>query len=180
MLLPTLERAPDARAMVRRSGTRDDPFSDPLHAGRLNREISSSSIRGWTAHPGDKREVQAAKTIETSPRPAENIILSVHTGLRRGSLIHPRWDYVDFLNRVVRTAHRGLTVGVSRQTFAPRHVRFLDLNDEKVYRRGGVQRCLVVLTPILGVSALGIDVPPNGFGFQITHRRDELGPHSCE
>jgi site-specific recombinase XerC len=26
----------------------------------------------------------------------------VHTGLRRGSLFHLRWDYVDFLNRVVR------------------------------------------------------------------------------
>ena len=26
----------------------------------------------------------------------------MHTGLRRGSLFHLRWDYVDFLNRVVR------------------------------------------------------------------------------
>jgi len=48
------------------------------------------------------RLIQAAKTIETSPLLAEKIILSVHTGLRRGSLFHLRWDYVDFLNRVVR------------------------------------------------------------------------------
>ena len=48
------------------------------------------------------RVVQAAKTIEASPFLAEKIILSVHTGLRRGNLFHLRWDYVDFLNRVVR------------------------------------------------------------------------------
>ena len=48
------------------------------------------------------RLVKAAKTIETSPLLAEKIILSVHTGLRRGSLFHLRWDCVDFLNRVVR------------------------------------------------------------------------------
>jgi len=40
--------------------------------------------------------------ILRSPFLAEKIILSVHTGLRRGSLFHLRWDYVDFLNRVVR------------------------------------------------------------------------------
>jgi integrase len=48
------------------------------------------------------RLIEAAKTIEASPRLAEKIILSAHTGLRRGSLFHLRWDYVDFLNRVVR------------------------------------------------------------------------------
>ena len=48
------------------------------------------------------RLIEAAKTIKTSPFLAEKIILSVHTGLRRGSLFHLRWDYVDFLNRVVR------------------------------------------------------------------------------
>jgi integrase len=48
------------------------------------------------------RLIQAAKTIVTSPHLAEKIILSVHTGLRRGSLFHLRWDSVDFLNRVVR------------------------------------------------------------------------------
>jgi integrase len=48
------------------------------------------------------RLVKAAKTIETSPLLAEKIILSVHTGLRRGSLFHMRWDYVAFLSRVVR------------------------------------------------------------------------------
>ena len=48
------------------------------------------------------RLIEAAKTIETSPCLAEKIILSVHTGLRRGSLFSMRWDYVDFLNRVVR------------------------------------------------------------------------------
>jgi integrase len=48
------------------------------------------------------RLLQAAKQIETSPFLAEKIILSVHTGLRRGSLFHLRWDQVDFLNRVLR------------------------------------------------------------------------------
>jgi integrase len=48
------------------------------------------------------RLIQSAKTIETSPFLAEKILLSVHTGLRRGSLFHLRWDYVDFLNRRVR------------------------------------------------------------------------------
>ena len=38
------------------------------------------------------RLMQAAKKIETSPFLAEKIILSVHTGLRRGSLFHLRWD----------------------------------------------------------------------------------------
>jgi integrase len=47
------------------------------------------------------RLIKAAKTIE-SPRLAEKILLSVHTGLRRGSLFHLRWDNVDFLNRRVR------------------------------------------------------------------------------
>jgi integrase len=49
-----------------------------------------------------ERLVQAAKTIKRSPFLAEKIILSVHTGLRRGSLFHLRWDQVDFLNRVLR------------------------------------------------------------------------------
>jgi integrase len=48
------------------------------------------------------RLIQAAKTIETSPCLAEKIILSIHTGLRRGSLFSLRWDYVDFLSRVLR------------------------------------------------------------------------------
>ena len=48
------------------------------------------------------RLIQVAKSIETSPFLAEKIILSVHTGLRRGSLFNLRSDYVDFLNRVVR------------------------------------------------------------------------------
>ncbi len=48
------------------------------------------------------RLLQAANRIETSPFLAEKIILSVHTGLRRGSLFHLRWDQVDFLNRVLR------------------------------------------------------------------------------
>ena len=48
------------------------------------------------------RLLQAAKKIGTSPFLAEKIILSVHTGLRRGSLFHLRWDQVDFLNRVLR------------------------------------------------------------------------------
>ena len=48
------------------------------------------------------RLLKAAKTIDTSPFLAEKIILSVHTGLRRGSLFHLRWDQVDFLKRVLR------------------------------------------------------------------------------
>ena len=48
------------------------------------------------------RLIEAAKSVKTSLFLAEKIILSVHTGLRRGSLFHLRWDYVDFLNRVVR------------------------------------------------------------------------------
>ena len=48
------------------------------------------------------RLIEAAKTIKTSPFLAEKIILSVHTGLRGGSLFYLRWDCVDFLNRVVR------------------------------------------------------------------------------
>ena len=48
------------------------------------------------------RLIEAARTVKTSPFLAEKIILSVHTGLRRGSLFCLRWDSVDFLNRVVR------------------------------------------------------------------------------
>ncbi len=48
------------------------------------------------AHPSGQER------IETSPFLAEKITLSVHTGLRRGSLFNLSWDYVDFLNRVVR------------------------------------------------------------------------------
>jgi len=48
------------------------------------------------------RLIEAARTVKTSPCLAEKIILSVHTGLRRGSLFCLRWDSVDFLNRVVR------------------------------------------------------------------------------
>lgn len=44
------------------------------------------------------RLIEAAKTIEASPFLAEKIILSAHTGLRRSSLFHLRWDYVDFLS----------------------------------------------------------------------------------
>jgi hypothetical protein len=46
--------------------------------------------------------LQAAKRVTTSPFLAEKIVLSVHTGLRRGSLFCLRWDQVDFLNRVLR------------------------------------------------------------------------------
>ena len=49
-----------------------------------------------------RRGGKAAKTVDASPWLAEKIILSVHTGLRRGSLFHLRWDQVDFLNRVLR------------------------------------------------------------------------------
>jgi len=44
------------------------------------------------------RLVKAAKTIDASPFLAEKIILSVHAGLRRGSLFLLRWDHVDFVS----------------------------------------------------------------------------------
>jgi hypothetical protein len=47
------------------------------------------------------RLIKAAKTVETSPFLAEKILPSVHTGLRRGSLFHLRWEYVDFFNHRV-------------------------------------------------------------------------------
>jgi hypothetical protein len=40
----------------------------------------------------DARLLHAAKKVEGSPFLAEKIILSVHTGLRRGSLFHLRWN----------------------------------------------------------------------------------------
>jgi integrase len=48
------------------------------------------------------RLLAAAKKVDTSPFLAEKIILAVHTGLRRSSLFHLRWDQVDFLNCVGR------------------------------------------------------------------------------
>jgi integrase len=48
------------------------------------------------------RLLVAAKSVEASAFLAEKIILSVHTGLRRGSLFNLRWDQVDFLNCVMR------------------------------------------------------------------------------
>jgi integrase len=48
------------------------------------------------------RLIEAAKTIGAAPFLAEKILLSVHTGLRQGSLFDLRWAFVDFLNRVVR------------------------------------------------------------------------------
>ena len=46
--------------------------------------------------------IDAARTIDHSPDLPEKIILSVHTGLRRGSLFNLKWDHVDFLNSVIR------------------------------------------------------------------------------
>ena len=64
----------------------------------FNEDNSRLAISQRMSH----RLIEAAKTIEASPFLAEKIILSVHRGLRRGSLFHLRWDYVDFLSRVVR------------------------------------------------------------------------------
>ena len=60
----------------------------------------NSRLRYLTEDEYD-RLLQAAKKIETSPFLAEEIILSAHTGLSRGSLFRLRWDQVDFLNRVL-------------------------------------------------------------------------------
>jgi len=43
-----------------------------------------------------------ARSVETSPYLVEKIILSVHTGLRRGSLFPLRWEQIDFLNKLIR------------------------------------------------------------------------------
>lgn len=46
--------------------------------------------------------LEAARTVETSPYLVEKIILALHTGLRRGSLFHLRWEQIDFLNKLIR------------------------------------------------------------------------------
>jgi len=74
--------------------------SNPVRRVKFFNE-DNSRLRYLTADEYTKL-LQAAKTIDTSPFLAEKIILSVHTGLRRGSLFHLRWDHVDFLNRVLR------------------------------------------------------------------------------
>jgi integrase len=74
--------------------------SNPVCRGKFFNE-DNSRLR-YLKDDEYSRLLQAAKKIETSPFLAEKIILSVHTGLRRGSLFHLRWDQVDFLNRVLR------------------------------------------------------------------------------
>ena len=48
------------------------------------------------------RLIAAARTITTSPYLVDKIVLATHTGLRRGSLFHLRWDEVDLAQRVLR------------------------------------------------------------------------------
>lgn len=74
--------------------------SNPVRRVRFFNE-DNSRLR-YLTEDEYSRLLQAAKKIETSPFLAEKIIMSVHTGLRRGSLFHLRWDQVDFLNRVLR------------------------------------------------------------------------------
>jgi len=74
--------------------------SNPVRRVRFFNE-DNSRLR-YLTEDEYSRLLQAAKKIESSPFRAEKIILSVHTGLRRGSLFHLRCDQVDFLNRVLR------------------------------------------------------------------------------
>ena len=74
--------------------------SNPVSRVKFFNE-DNSRLR-YLTEDGYNRLIDTAKAIEASPFLAEKIILSVHTGLRRGSLFSLRWDNVDFLNRVVR------------------------------------------------------------------------------
>jgi integrase len=49
-----------------------------------------------------RRLLEEAAKIYRSPFLREAIELAVHTGLRRGNLLGLQWDWVDWLNRVVR------------------------------------------------------------------------------
>jgi len=49
-----------------------------------------------------KRLLDEADKVYRSPLLRDAIELAVHTGLRRGNLLELRWDWVDWLNRVVR------------------------------------------------------------------------------
>jgi integrase len=48
------------------------------------------------------RLLEAARTIGSSPYLEDKIVLAVHTGLRRGSLFHLRWNQVDLATGVIR------------------------------------------------------------------------------
>jgi len=74
--------------------------SNPVRRVKFFNE-DNSRLR-YLAEDEYNRLLPAAKKVETSPFLAEKIILAVHTGLRRSSLFHLRWDQVDFLNFVVR------------------------------------------------------------------------------
>ena len=80
--------------------TRNLAASNPVRRVKFFNE-DNSRLRYLTEeeYAGSCRQRRRSKT---SPFLAEKIILSVHTGLRRGSLFHLRWDQVDFLNRVLR------------------------------------------------------------------------------
>jgi integrase len=80
--------------------TRNLAASNPVRRVKFFNE-DNSRLRYLTEEEYG-RLLHAAKRVEGSPFLAEKIILSVHTGLRRGSLFHLRWDQVDFLNRVLR------------------------------------------------------------------------------
>src|SRR5262249_8408564 len=74
--------------------------SNPVRRGKVFND-HNSPLR-YPPEDEYTRLVKAAKTINASPFLVEKIVLSVHTGLRRGSLFQLRWEHVDFLNRVLR------------------------------------------------------------------------------
>ena len=46
--------------------------------------------------------LKEASQIYRSPPLREAIELAVHTGLRRGNLLSLRWEWIDWLSRVIR------------------------------------------------------------------------------
>jgi integrase len=74
--------------------------SNPVRRVKLFHE-DNSRLRYLTREEYD-RLIEHAKTVDSSPYLQEKIVLAVHTGLRRGSLFHLRWDQVDLANNVCR------------------------------------------------------------------------------
>jgi integrase len=74
-----------------------------FESGPAREVFSKKTTRGSDTSPRRSTPNSYKQRRRLKSRPlAEKIILSVHTGLRRGSLFHLRWDQVDFLNRVLR------------------------------------------------------------------------------
>jgi integrase len=74
--------------------------ANPVRAVKLYHD-DNTRLRYLTTAEYD-RLLAAARTVDTSLYLEEKIILAVHTGLRRGSLFHLRWDQVDLENRLLR------------------------------------------------------------------------------